>query len=726
MKKIVLSIAFIFALIGLVGCEVTTTDPTIHLTYHLNGGNNHPSNRATLLPEELPFALFEPFRGSDFFLGWFDNPDFTGEAISEITEGMGRNIDLYARFGDRDSTLTITYHLNGGTFDRENDTILIRELPFILGTPERANFWFRGWYTNPDFTGSPLTIVPTQQRTNLNLFARWEDMPSEFGVFSGVIQSINLNTRTIFLENGVIEYTDSTRVLNYVDGEFIHRPINWLRSGLRNTVYFVSNPDTSELAFIVVNGYMTYENIRVRINRTTDLTGGVADHQNVTLRSSSPMRWRLANEHNFRAIPANVDFRAVHSPGGIRIYFNNVFQLFTPGRIHVESERDRIQVTTITRSQGIPAYHGSFEIAVSGQNLLLINEVALEDYLKSVVPSEMPASWNLEALKAQTVAARTYALGRFFQNPGADFHVEDSVQDQVYNNSNEFVSTNRAVAETAGVHIVDANRDTIMTFYSSASSGFTSHPDQVWFTGRFDPNRPLNPVFRSTGFSQVNGVQLEIDINDEASMLAFYQTIQMDTFDNSSPMHRWRYSPTFDQLTAQLNVTLRERRNARPQQVLTFDGTHFVQRPIPENIGTVTDLRVGRRGEGGVLISLIIETTEHTFLVYTEFNIRMLFRDITIMRASSTNTDWVNTFNITFLPSAFFAFQREGNVLHFFGGGFGHGAGMSQHGANGMAARGFGYRDIISFYFNNPTFLNNIPDATPLDHAWLVEQLRRG
>jgi len=332
MKKIVLSIGFILVFIGLVGCTTTTTnDPTIHISYHLNeDGTNHPSNRATLMPEDLPFTLFDaqPLRGSDFFLGWFDNSTFSGDSISEITEAMGRNINLYARFGGRDSTLTITYNLNGGAFDRETDTVLIRELPFTLGTPERANFWFRGWYASPDFSGSPMTVIPAWQRTNLNLYARWEDMPSEFGVVSGIIQSINLNTRTIFLENGTITYTDTTPILNFVDGEFVSRSINWLRSGLRNTVYFVSNPDTSELAFIIVNGHMTYENIRVRINRTTDLTGGVADHQNITLRSSSPMRWRLANEHGFRHIPANTDFRAVHSPGGMRIYFNNNFQLF--------------------------------------------------------------------------------------------------------------------------------------------------------------------------------------------------------------------------------------------------------------------------------------------------------------------------------------------------------------------------------------------------------------
>ena len=84
----------------------------------------------------------------------------------------------------------------------------------------------------------------------------------------------------------------------------------------------------------------------------------------------------------------------------------------------------------------VPQYRGKFEISIYDQGLLLLNEFAPETYLFSVVASEMPLSFGLEALKVQAVAARTYALpplgAASLLKYGA--HVDDSVAFQVYNN----------------------------------------------------------------------------------------------------------------------------------------------------------------------------------------------------------------------------------------------------------------------------------------------------
>ena len=64
---------------------------------------------------------------------------------------------------------------------------------------------------------------------------------------------------------------------------------------------------------------------------------------------------------------------------------------------------------SIERGQGTPVYPGHMEITKEEEGLLLLNEVDLEEYLKRVVPSEMPQSYELEALKAQAICARTYA-----------------------------------------------------------------------------------------------------------------------------------------------------------------------------------------------------------------------------------------------------------------------------------------------------------------------------
>ena len=104
---------------------------------------------------------------------------------------------------------------------------------------------------------------------------------------------------------------------------------------------------------------------------------------------------------------------------------------FSGDRVEVKTEVNtgKIQVLSLERSQGTPAYRGSLEIAETENGLALINEVLLEEYLYSVVPSEMPASYPSEALKAQAVCARTYGY-RYLTRPGygqLGAHVDDKI-----------------------------------------------------------------------------------------------------------------------------------------------------------------------------------------------------------------------------------------------------------------------------------------------------------
>ena len=76
--------------------------------------------------------------------------------------------------------------------------------------------------------------------------------------------------------------------------------------------------------------------------------------------------------------------------------------------ITLEDPQKEIRILSTKRAQGTPSYFGSFELSEESDGLLLINELDVEDYLTRVVPSEMPSNYELEALKAQAVCARTY------------------------------------------------------------------------------------------------------------------------------------------------------------------------------------------------------------------------------------------------------------------------------------------------------------------------------
>ena len=143
----------------------------------------------------------------------------------------------------------------------------------------------------------------------------------------------------------------------------------------------------------------------------------------------------------------------------------------------------RIMLKSVNRSQGIPAYRGTIELFRSKEGIVVINEVLLEEYLYSVVPSEMPAKYPEEALKAQAICARTYAYGHMQHAayPRYGAHVDDSTSYQVYNNITEQESTTTAVKETYGQLLYTADNALAGTYYYSTSCGVGSDAN-VWKT----------------------------------------------------------------------------------------------------------------------------------------------------------------------------------------------------------------------------------------------------
>jgi SpoIID/LytB domain protein len=135
-------------------------------------------------------------------------------------------------------------------------------------------------------------------------------------------------------------------------------------------------------------------------------------------------------------------------------------------------------------------WHGSFRVAISGSSLLCINLVGLEKYLRGVVPSEMPASWMAPALKAQAVAARSYAVST--RNPSGLYDAYADTRSQVYGPiEHEATASTAAVAAT--VHRVVRYRGSVATtFFSSSSGGRTASEQAAWGTSTGQPY--LKPV----------------------------------------------------------------------------------------------------------------------------------------------------------------------------------------------------------------------------------------
>lgn len=358
---------------------------------------------------------------------------------------------------------------------------------------------------------------------------------------------------------------------------------------------------------------------------------------------------------------------------------------------------------------GKPAYRGTLEIANIDGKLAVINELDLEEYLCAVVPGEMPAAFGLEPLKAQAVAARTYALrsilGSRYSSCGA--HLDDSVLSQVYNNVTE---------EAAATEAVMASRGEILFFgdqaadarYFSTSCGFTAGCHEVWpdpTAGYF----PAEPVPYLKALSQIPGYTINPGSGEEEAA-AFLEGRDWEGYDSSSPYFRWGVEMSGEQLTASLNHNLPRRYLEQPEYVLTKEGDSFVPMEIPRNpLGRLRDIRVIRRGAGGNIMILDVEGTNGTYRIMTEYNIRFTLRPVNYLAGGApvilVRHDGSRLADCTILPSAFVCFNLERNDggeitgVFLWGGGNGHGVGMSQYGARGMAEKGYDYRGILEHYY---------------------------
>lgn len=133
-----------------------------------------------------------------------------------------------------------------------------------------------------------------------------------------------------------------------------------------------------------------------------------------------------------------------------------------------------------TRVNG-KSYRGWVELRKNKNGLLLvINELDIEEYLNGVIASEIPHEWEFEALKAQAVAARTYAFSRKRASGNRPYHVLATISSQVYNGiQGERPNTVRAVKDTKGL-VLTYRGEVISAFYHSSCGGQTENASELW------------------------------------------------------------------------------------------------------------------------------------------------------------------------------------------------------------------------------------------------------
>ena len=147
---------------------IEVKDLTFAINYVLDGGTNSENNPNEYVPEKLPLLLENPTKSGYKFVGWYDNENFIGESITEISAGTMGDVTLYAKWNALD--YRISYELNGGTNAENPDGYDVSDLPVSLHAPSRTGYIFKGWYMGEN----RVLAIPVGTTGNVVVSAKWE------------------------------------------------------------------------------------------------------------------------------------------------------------------------------------------------------------------------------------------------------------------------------------------------------------------------------------------------------------------------------------------------------------------------------------------------------------------------------------------------------------------------------------------------------------------------
>lgn len=317
-------------------------------------------------------------------------------------------------------------------------------------------------------------------------------------------------------------------------------------------------------------------------------------------------------------------------------------------------------------------YRGKIVIKrLKNSDINVVNELPFEQYLYGVVPVEMPASWNAEALKAQAVAARNYGIYSMGKHKAYEFDLCNTNDCQVYSGyGKEDKRTNAAVDATKGKLLV-YDGQIVATFFHSSSGGYTEDIENVW-----------------------------------GSSLPYIKAVD-DKYSLGSPYDNWANQIDKDKIKDKLAAA----------KIDIGDVTDIVPLQITEH-GRVTNVEIrGTKGSkcfekekmrsllGDSILKSIWYTVETDADIWISNAIggtaqKQRASGMSVITASGVSKLASSTNKMT-VKSGYStaAYNITPYMYTFKGKGWGHGLGMSQYGAKGMAEAGFDYIQILEHYY---------------------------
>lgn len=355
-------------------------------------------------------------------------------------------------------------------------------------------------------------------------------------------------------------------------------------------------------------------------------------------------------------------------------------------------------------------YRGYLSFAVTGGALTAINTIDLEEYLYGVVPSEMPQSYETEALKAQAVAARTFAMTKLGAHTASGYQLCDTTACQVYKGySGEATTTSNAIDDTAGI-IICYQGSPIEAVFSASTGGYTENCENVW-------NAPLGylkavPEVAEYGdnswTASITLSELSALLSAKGENIGSAQDIMITKLSTGGRVQEIRIVGTSGSKTLTKEAIRTYFSGAAcgslPGKMFTINGKGG-------EIGVYGDSprsTNSNSNSGGT--SLLSSLSTGGITLVTEGNLSGLNGKVVSVDAdvegntsAKTNTG-ISTDNSGYeVYSVSISTVNGAGKFTFDGIGRGHGVGMSQKGAQSLAQMGYDYDQILKYYYTGVT-----------------------
>ena len=287
----------------------------------------------------------------------------------------------------------------------------------------------------------------------------------------------------------------------------------------------------------------------------------------------------------------------------------------------------------------------------------LVQKLSFAEYLKGVLPHEIGANSPLEALKAQAVIARTWAIYNSNRFEADKFHLCVTTQCQVYKPSIANKNIEKAIKDTKNKVLVFEDKP-INAFYHATNGGISASSSESWEMTDY-------PYFSSDyDFRNLKKKYLYPSLKKRDELKFFLKSDKNNFFGKDHYLFRWE-------------------RKVSDKEILNLLHTNNL---INQN-SKILDLKVTKRGSSGRVMKLeISHNNSNGFITLVKDDIRK---------------------SLNFLPSNLFIIDKiNDNLWVFTGGGFGHGVGLSQSGAIEMAKIGYSYEKILKQYYKKTKISN--------------------